>query len=778
MSNTDAAMSESRIRAMLRLMAYQQRHGQAQRRLQHEFPLSSQSLGDNILDTTSITERIQNSASRENIHVQDLSLGSQQATAVQEQAHLSSAESSQSSPPKSSMHIRPLVPVLPSTPYREQHEKEFERSWEYVRVQHKIVQAAMKYDTEFTAKFAYRCTRVCARIYSLPPHPLQALRLCYYMRSLGCDTYASIKGFQDPVSGCKTTMLYLLIANQDSEKRGLHLDHLYWVQNIGTGEALLEPFNLFRSNDSESSDDVESSQSSSQQQSDTVHMRGGAPEHPHPPILTIGRHDMPPPGQLTVLVQRMPGDADVAHVEQSLNASSNAELRVHRSWPQGPTDPSAVPHLRPASAPPEVPEDGAIHAFNSSDISAAPQYRATCISKRSHILKQLTMFWEPIGGIRNAAGRLREASALPPGDVLIHAGDLTNQGSYDELERTVAWLEKAPFEAKIVVAGNHEITLDEQFYEEKGSRWKWPTWQSPRGCMKLLRDSKTITYLENQSTVVSLKKPSGPQTCFRVFGSPSTPGNGNWAFEYQEQDAEKLWSAIPKDAQIVVTHTPPKGHCDAATKDDRSGCPALFQRLAVVRPLLHVCGHIHEARGVERVQWSDCHSDSLIESVEYWQDPANGNKKLSLLDLTHKSGRTVGNSMLTTRQSQSDSQHGVGAQPGLSMPEVGVLQPDQDNLKSTSSLIESALQGSEAYREIEDSGVLEQRRDGVVPRATDSGHKSRLSRSSRSSRYEGTAIVNAAFLGPRINGKTTGTNKPIVVDIDLPVCEEGNEYVQ
>jgi 3',5'-cyclic AMP phosphodiesterase CpdA len=42
---------------------------------------------------------------------------------------------------------------------------------------------------------------------------------------------------------------------------------------------------------------------------------------------------------------------------------------------------------------------------------------------------------------------------LPAGDVLIHAGDLTNQGSYDEIERTVAWLEKADFETKIVVAG-------------------------------------------------------------------------------------------------------------------------------------------------------------------------------------------------------------------------------------------------------------------------------------------------------------------------------------
>ena len=42
---------------------------------------------------------------------------------------------------------------------------------------------------------------------------------------------------------------------------------------------------------------------------------------------------------------------------------------------------------------------------------------------------------------------------LPPGDILIHAGDLTNQCSYAELKRTVEWLEKSEFEAKVVVAG-------------------------------------------------------------------------------------------------------------------------------------------------------------------------------------------------------------------------------------------------------------------------------------------------------------------------------------
>lgn len=387
---------------------------------------------------------------------------------------------------------------------------------------------------------------------------------------------------------------------------------------------------------------------------------------------------------------------------------------------------------------------------------------------------------------------------LPPGDVLIHAGDLTNQGSYDELERTVAWLEKAPFEVKIVVAGtpysqgcgsvianggtgNHEITLDEKFYEEKGDRWKWPASQSPRGCLKLLRESSTITYLENEAAMVYLHKSTGPRTGFKVFGSPMTPGPGNWAFEYQEKDAEKSWSAVPDDADIVISHTPPKGLCDAATKDDRSGCAALLQRLAIVRPLLNVCGHIHEARGVERVVWSSACSDSPVESVERWQDPSYGTRKLSLLDLTTKSGHPLGNSVIGTRQIKTDLPRcGLGCQPCLSMPGE-VFEPDEDNLKPTSlSLTEYALQENEAAGRIEDSGVGERKRGIVVSRAALQGDSGSRSRWSRHESCIETAVINAALLGPRMNGRTTGTNKPIVVDIDLPVwqVDDGDEDVR
>ncbi len=46
-----------------------------------------------------------------------------------------------------------------------------------------------------------------------------------------------------------------------------------------------------------------------------------------------------------------------------------------------------------------------------------------------------------------------EGFTLPKGDVLIHAGDLTNQGSYAEIKKAVDWIEKADFAVKVVVAG-------------------------------------------------------------------------------------------------------------------------------------------------------------------------------------------------------------------------------------------------------------------------------------------------------------------------------------
>ena len=57
---------------------------------------------------------------------------------------------------------------------------------------------------------------------------------------------------------------------------------------------------------------------------------------------------------------------------------------------------------------------------------------------------------------------------LPPGDILIHAGDLTNQGSFSELQKTFIWLQQADFQIKILICGNHDITCDATFYGQWG----------------------------------------------------------------------------------------------------------------------------------------------------------------------------------------------------------------------------------------------------------------------------------------------------------------------
>ena len=54
---------------------------------------------------------------------------------------------------------------------------------------------------------------------------------------------------------------------------------------------------------------------------------------------------------------------------------------------------------------------------------------------------------------------------LPKGDVLIHAGDLTNQGTFSELKRTIKWIEDAEFEAKIVIAGIVKLTIYTDGYQ-------------------------------------------------------------------------------------------------------------------------------------------------------------------------------------------------------------------------------------------------------------------------------------------------------------------------
>ncbi|KAL8788599.1 MAG: hypothetical protein Q9195_007243 [Heterodermia aff. obscurata] len=368
------------------------------------------------------------------------------------------------------------------------------------------------------------------------------------------------------------------------------------------------------------------------------------------------------------------------------------------------------------------------------------------------------------------------AFKLPKGDVLIHAGDLTKQGTYAELRKTLDWIENADFEEKIVIAGNHDITLDSDWYAEYGLYFHNQHPQDAAACKQMFAN-RSIRYLNHESALITLKRDSGPRTAFKVFGSPYSPARGLWAFGYQPEAASALWDQIPLDVDITVTHTPPKYHCDESRDRGAGGCGSLRQALWQIRPQLAVCGHIHEGRGAERIFWD---LDSLNVKYKegttgYWTEPDPGSKKQCLLDLTTKgpaplrNTRTVDPSTLENATNGHDASQTSRAGPsGLWKQKQHFACPScADNAESKAQLRGTTDISSSS--EMVELAPATRGQGGAPP----SGRCDLEALSGRLGRQE-TCVINAAIMASSwphggINGRKY--NKPFVVDIELPTWE-------
>lgn len=160
---------------------------------------------------------------------------------------------------------------------------------------------------------------------------------------------------------------------------------------------------------------------------------------------------------------------------------------------------------------------------------------------------------------------------VPDGDVLIHAGDFTLNGTVEEVVEFNHFLEGLPHGEKIVIAGNHDFCLQED----------------RRAAEKYL---KGATYLEDSACTVDGVK---------FWGSPWQPWFMDMAFNLNDSnDLLQKWSHIPHDTDVLITHTPPGQILDLTSLGERVGCRELAKQVALVEPRLHVFGHIHEAYGV------------------------------------------------------------------------------------------------------------------------------------------------------------------------------------
>lgn len=216
-------------------------------------------------------------------------------------------------------------------------------------------------------------------------------------------------------------------------------------------------------------------------------------------------------------------------------------------------------------------------------------------------------------------------SDVPDGDILIHAGDLTNDGSARDIQEAVDWLKTLNHPHKVVIGGNHDSYFDlrsrlEEDREDTSAAGSFAAVSSSTASIRSLDDLTSsridwgdIHYLQHSSVTLDLS-PSSPTAAtplvprtLRIFGAPQIPALMNFgpehAFVYNpDQDA---WTGtIPADTDILITHTPPEAHLDMSPVYS-TGCPNLLAETWRVKPALHVFGHIHNSAGREPIFWDD-----------------------------------------------------------------------------------------------------------------------------------------------------------------------------
>jgi Icc-related predicted phosphoesterase len=161
---------------------------------------------------------------------------------------------------------------------------------------------------------------------------------------------------------------------------------------------------------------------------------------------------------------------------------------------------------------------------------------------------------------------------LPKGDVLLHAGDISYRGKREEVVDFLKWFAEQKFEHKIFIAGNHDFLFEKI---------------KPKEIEQLL--PKGVTYLfENSVTINGIS----------IWGSPYTPWFFNWAFNLPRgRPLAKCWQKIPSETDILLTHGPAYGMLDTVINGQHVGCVDLWKRIEVVKPKVHVFGHVHESFG-------------------------------------------------------------------------------------------------------------------------------------------------------------------------------------
>jgi len=165
---------------------------------------------------------------------------------------------------------------------------------------------------------------------------------------------------------------------------------------------------------------------------------------------------------------------------------------------------------------------------------------------------------------------------LPYVDIIVHSGDCTRYGEFEETDLFMNWFSKQNAKHKVLVAGNHDFVLQQM------DRRNW-----------LLANNYGVTYLEDSFINID---------GLGIYGSPWSPVFGMWAFmKHRNAELDEVWQKVPTDGSVdlLVTHSPRYGRFDVSVRGNYNvGCEMLANRINDIHPKVHVFGHIHECGGM------------------------------------------------------------------------------------------------------------------------------------------------------------------------------------
>jgi len=203
---------------------------------------------------------------------------------------------------------------------------------------------------------------------------------------------------------------------------------------------------------------------------------------------------------------------------------------------------------------------------------------------------------------------------LPGGDLLLHSGDFMNSGYGEkDIVNFCKWFDAIDnYDTKVFIAGNHDRLFENQ----------------PELAKEIYSSYKSINYLQDEELGLYFDGPNGefPEDNIHIYGSPWQPAFYAWAFNLPRNGIELAgkWEGIPSNTDILLTHGPAWGTLDTVKgrEWDNLGCEMLAERIQIVKPKIHVCGHIHSGYGYEFKDDTHFFNASVLdERYEYTQKP-------------------------------------------------------------------------------------------------------------------------------------------------------------